>query len=290
MDKSEEVGTGLLNVCLAGGTHANHEPAVPQSLSGGRRSSAVVDWLRRSARADHEAQRDQQARGPPERAGLHGAQLDEETVERLGVATAISCKNKFWDSASERDAIDQLLYKASLAGGTGIADVACESEGTNFAKNCWSSYTCRAAIVRFARTGPPDGRAGTAGSSGTGLAVSAEGHPKIVPGAATPEAVWEKAKDAYRRGDFWTYIESVSPEGHDECICHISFYIGMAGDAGMLATREVTEMNEILRRNGMAELRLESSDAASNEKPGLFGRKAIHRIKDNSTVRESVDR
>ncbi len=58
----------------------------------------------------------------------------------------------------------------------------------------------------------------------------------------------------------------------------------------MLATREVTEMNEILRRNGMAELRLESSDAASNEKPGLFGRKAIHRIKDNSTVRESVDR
>jgi S1-C subfamily serine protease len=102
-------------------------------------------------------------------------QLQEEQAERLGVAKAVSCKNKFWDEASEQDAIDQLLYKASLAGGTGITDVTCESEGTNFAKNCWSSYTCHAGIVRVGSSGPrASGRVGA--SSGTGIAVSTEGH------------------------------------------------------------------------------------------------------------------
>lgn len=103
-------------------------------------------------------------------------QLDEGRVERLGAITAVSCKNKFWDSASEQDAVDQLLYKASLAGGTGIADVSCESEGTNFAKNCWSSYTCHAAIIKLSRALPREGAFPAAVLSGTGLVVSVDGH------------------------------------------------------------------------------------------------------------------
>jgi S1-C subfamily serine protease len=103
------------------------------------------------------------------------AQIQEGQAERLGVATAISCKNKIWDAASEQAAIDQLLYKASLAGATGIADVTCESEGTNLAKNCWSSYTCHAGIVKVGSPGSSaNERAGS--SSGTGIVVSGEGH------------------------------------------------------------------------------------------------------------------
>jgi hypothetical protein len=102
------------------------------------------------------------------------------------------------------------------------------------------------------------------------------------PGAATPEAVWEKAKDAYRRGGFRAYIESVSPESHGECICDVTYLVGMALGAGMLGSNQETkEMNEILRRYGVAEIRPGvPPDADGQEKPGLRGRKAIHLIQD----------
>jgi len=105
------------------------------------------------------------------------AQLDEGSVDRLGVVSAISCEANFWESASEQDAVDQLLQKASQAGGTGIADVSCEHWGSNnFENRCWSSYTCTAAIIKLSRAPPTVSGSTASSSSGTGFVISAEGH------------------------------------------------------------------------------------------------------------------
>jgi len=105
------------------------------------------------------------------------AQLDDESVDRLGVVSAISCGANFWESASEQDAVDQLLQKASQAGGTGIADVSCEHWGSNnFENKCWSSYTCTAAIIKLSRAPPRVSGSTASSSSGTGFVISAEGH------------------------------------------------------------------------------------------------------------------
>jgi len=105
------------------------------------------------------------------------AQLDEGSVDRLGVVSAVSCGANFWESASEQDAVDQLLHKASQAGGTGIADVSCEHWGSNnFENKCWSSYTCTAAIVKVSRAAPTVSGSTASSSSGTGFVISAEGH------------------------------------------------------------------------------------------------------------------
>ena len=98
--------------------------------------------------------------------------------------------------------------------------------------------------------------------------------------AATPEAAWVGAREAYRRGDFSAYIASIAPAEHDECLCEITFLVGMAVDGGMLASPgDVRELNEILRRHGAAELG-PGGPARDKDAPGLTGRKAIHAIKD----------
>jgi S1-C subfamily serine protease len=93
----------------------------------------------------------------------------------LTAIQATSCQNKSWETASEEDAVNQLLYKASIAGANGIINVLCETEGTSFSKNCWSSVTCRSAAIRVAHTQStaPDGD--SRGRSGTGFFVSRDG-------------------------------------------------------------------------------------------------------------------
>lgn len=73
----------------------------------------------------------------------------EYVAANIGSVEATSCKNKLWDKpASEEDAIAQLRYKAMSAGGNAIANPTCHQEGTDLAKNCWSSVTCNATVLR----------------------------------------------------------------------------------------------------------------------------------------------
>src|SRR5678810_811834 len=72
------------------------------------------------------------------------------------------------------------------------------------------------------------------------------------PGAATPHAAWERARDAYRRGDFRTYIRTIAPEDHDECLCQMSKLLSAAIGAEALEAEEgLDELNEILERHGV---------------------------------------
>ena len=68
----------------------------------------------------------------------------------FGAITAESCQYLLWDKpASNDDAISQLLFMSKRLGGTGIANVVCDKvEGTNYAKNCWSTIACHALAVR----------------------------------------------------------------------------------------------------------------------------------------------
>lgn len=103
------------------------------------------------------------------------AELRDVSFERLGATSAVSCKHRPWDAASEEDAVDQIRYQASLAGGTGITDVSCENETFSIAKNCWRAYTCYAGIIR-ASTIPAASASGRMEmTAGTGIAVSREG-------------------------------------------------------------------------------------------------------------------
>ena len=77
------------------------------------------------------------------------ADLPDGSYTHLGPIGATSCKNKPWDTASEEDAVNQLLYKSSQLNGDGITDLICETEGTNLAKNCWTSVTCHASAVKI---------------------------------------------------------------------------------------------------------------------------------------------
>jgi hypothetical protein len=111
-------------------------------------------------------------------------------------------------------------------------------------------------------------------------AAVAEAPAVLSAAIATPEASWVSAWEAYRRGDFRGYIGSIAPAEHDECLCEITFLVGMASEAGMLSSAaDLGELKAILRRHGAAELGPGSAGRAKDA-PGLNGRKAIHAIPD----------
>jgi hypothetical protein len=113
---------------------------------------------------------------------------------------------------------------------------------------------------------------------------------EATPGAATPEAVWEKARAAYREGDFRTFIGMMAPAAHDECLCDVSYLLGMAFQAERLTSdQDMKELNVILRKYGMEELRLGVPPGKDkNEKPSLRGRTGIHLIQDKAGVYSDV--
>ncbi|MDO8303171.1 MAG: Rcs stress response system protein RcsF [Sedimentisphaerales bacterium] len=120
------------------------------------------------------------------------AELQNKEYRRVGQIEATSCMNKIWDSpASREDAINQLLYKASALGGNGITNLTCEQqEGTNLAKNCWSSVTCYGVAIAVGATGEasPKQSDETTISSGTAFFVDKAGY------LVTAHHVIERAK------------------------------------------------------------------------------------------------
>jgi hypothetical protein len=77
---------------------------------------------------------------------MFGQELPPATV--IGPVEATSCKNKAWDpAANQANALAQLRLKASQLGGTAVANVACGSDGTNLATNCWQSVNCRGTAI-----------------------------------------------------------------------------------------------------------------------------------------------
>lgn len=62
---------------------------------------------------------------------------------------ATSCQLGLTDpKATNQDAIDQLLLKASRLGANGLGNVFCDTPGTfDLGKNCWSSIKCRGTAI-----------------------------------------------------------------------------------------------------------------------------------------------
>ena len=63
---------------------------------------------------------------------------------------ATSCQSAFSDpKATNQDAIDQLLLKASRLGANGLGNVVCETPHRfDVFKNCWSSIKCRGTAIK----------------------------------------------------------------------------------------------------------------------------------------------
>ena len=73
---------------------------------------------------------------------------DPPPASLIGPVEATSCMNKVWDPAASQDnALAQLRLKASQLGGTAVANVACGSDGTDLATNCWQSVNCRGTAI-----------------------------------------------------------------------------------------------------------------------------------------------
>lgn len=106
----------------------------------------------------------------------------EGSATRLGGISATSCKNLLTDpTPSEQDAFSQLRYHAVQAGGNVVLDTLCESEGTNLAKNCWSSISCRGTAARIeqavagAALGADSAKSKKSQSSGSGFLIGSNG-------------------------------------------------------------------------------------------------------------------
>jgi hypothetical protein len=80
---------------------------------------------------------------------VRSGSLEADEYTMIGSVSATSCKARAWDpDASEEDATNQILYKASELGADAIYDLKCdELEGTSFSENCWNSLTCKAVAI-----------------------------------------------------------------------------------------------------------------------------------------------
>ena len=72
------------------------------------------------------------------------------TIARtLGPVEGHSCKNKFWDKASQELALEQVKLRALDLGANGVVEVEYNRAGTELATNCWSSFTASGVAVIF---------------------------------------------------------------------------------------------------------------------------------------------
>jgi hypothetical protein len=75
----------------------------------------------------------------------------------IGEIRGISCSKIYTTPPNERDAIDQVRLRASLAGGHAISPPVCvHSTETDWKNNCWSSVICSSEVlVDQTREQPP---------------------------------------------------------------------------------------------------------------------------------------
>jgi hypothetical protein len=109
--------------------------------------------------------------------------------------------------------------------------------------------------------------------------VAGEARPTKRPASA--QDAWQQARESYRRGDYRTYINTVSPDVRDECICQLSSIVSGAIGYELVEHEEgLKQMNRILRRYGVLEIGSPAHLAESLQAAGLWGRAAIARIRD----------
>jgi RcsF lipoprotein len=77
--------------------------------------------------------------------------LHTSNFKYIGPVEANSCKLLMWDKpASESDALDQLRYKALVAGANAVMDFSCTRSGTDpYGTNCWNSVQCGGTAIRL---------------------------------------------------------------------------------------------------------------------------------------------
>lgn len=74
----------------------------------------------------------------------------------LGVIRGLSCTRNGAGPANEQEAMDQLLLRASLAGGDAVFTPSCVHSGaTDWNNNCWSSVICEAEVLAERSSSPP---------------------------------------------------------------------------------------------------------------------------------------
>ena len=148
----------------------------------------------------------------------------EGIIGRISGVQATSCKNLLTDpSPTERDAFAQLRYRAIQLGGNIVLDTICETEGTNLAKNCWSSMTCRGTAAKLEKTSQqtaastPAEKRKTNESSGSGFIISSTGI------AVTNQHVVEKCISIKVRNQSFEYLAKLltADESNDLAIIQI---------------------------------------------------------------------
>ena len=78
------------------------------------------------------------------------SELKNLNYKRLGIIESFHCKRWSWDPpANYKNGIAGLAYKSRLLGGHALANLKCDTDCTDLAKNCWESIRCIAASIKF---------------------------------------------------------------------------------------------------------------------------------------------
>jgi len=95
---------------------------------------------------------------------LDGSQRAAGDYRSLGVIRGLSCTRSHL--ANEQEAMDQLLLRASLAGGDAVFTPSCvHSGGTDWNNNCWDSVICEAEVLVERSSSPPPTPPATPGAA-----------------------------------------------------------------------------------------------------------------------------
>ena len=85
------------------------------------------------------------------------SELENIKYKRLGIVESFHCKRYTWDPpANYKNGLAGLTHKAKLLGGNALADLKCDTGGTELARNCWESINCIAAVIKIGDEGSED--------------------------------------------------------------------------------------------------------------------------------------
>ncbi len=187
-------------------------------------------------------------------------ELENIKYKRLGIVESFNCKRYTWDPpANYENGLAGLTHKAQLLGGNALANLKCDTGGTELARNCWESIKCIAAVIKIGD-----------GSSEDLQIAKGNDHQQQAQTVKEPSAPKELTPQSGTGSGFF-----VSKLGHVITNAHVvkgCKRVTVGDNANKQVPAEVVNTD---RSNDLALLKLSSLEMASAESKSLIQKLSI---------------